>query len=105
MWIGRKRNKKKEKKLVSCTSCNQTYEKVSDMSAGESDNLLLHSMNSNTQRPKVFLQLLPNGHIFVDWSNLPKHRKIRQCVIHYKTLNNNRVNKISFLFTMTIYFN
>ena len=95
MCIVKKRNEKR-KKRVGSTSCNQTYEKVSDMSAGESDDLLLHSINSNTQHPKISLQLLPNGHIFVDWNDLPKHRKIRQCVIHYKSLNNNRVNRKSF---------
>ncbi|CAF5178781.1 unnamed protein product [Rotaria magnacalcarata] len=60
----------------------------------DSDALLLHAINSQTQtkiqRAKIFLQLLSNGHIFVDWSDLPKHQNSRQCVIHYKSLNTNR---------------
>ena len=40
---------------------------------------------------KISLKLLSNGHISVDWSDLPKHRNARQCVIHYKSLNTNRV--------------
>ncbi|CAF1448107.1 unnamed protein product [Rotaria sp. Silwood1] len=64
------------------------------MSEHQSDVLLFHSINSNIQtkihRTKIFLKLLSNGHIFVDWSDLPKHKTTRQYVIHYKSLNNNQ---------------
>jgi hypothetical protein len=67
------------------------------MSDQESDVALSHLTNSKLQQTKIFLELLPNGHIFVDWSDLPIHRNSRQCVLHYKSLNNNRVkNKIFF---------
>ncbi|CAF3259029.1 unnamed protein product, partial [Rotaria sp. Silwood2] len=68
------------------------------MSEHESDVLLFHSINSNIQtkihQTKIFLKLLSNGHISVDWNDLPKHRNTRQCVIHYKSLNNNRSHAI-----------
>ncbi|CAF1289625.1 unnamed protein product [Rotaria sordida] len=68
------------------------------MSEHESDVVLFHSTNPNIQtkiyRTKIFLKLLSNGHIFVDWSDLPKHKNTRQCVIHYKSLNNNRSHAI-----------
>ncbi|CAF4592251.1 unnamed protein product [Rotaria socialis] len=64
----------------------------------ESDALLLHAINSQAQtkiqRAEIFLQLLSNGHIHVDWSDLPKHRNSRQCVIHYKSLNTNRSHSL-----------
>jgi hypothetical protein len=68
------------------------------MSEQESDVLASHSINSKLQQTKISLKLLPNGHIFVDWSDLPKHRTFRQCIIHYKSLNNNRVKKYFFYF-------
>jgi len=61
------------------------------MSEHEPDIELFHSTNSKILRTKIFLKLLSNGHIFVDWSDLPKHRKIQRYVIHYKSLNNNQV--------------
>ena len=68
------------------------------MSDQESD-VSLSQANS-----KISLKLLPNGHIFVDWSDLPKHQNSRQCVLHYKSLNNNRVkiNKIVFFIIIFI---
>ncbi len=81
-------------------------QKVSNMSEQESDVPLFHSTNSKILRTKIFLELLPNGHIFVDWKDLPKHQNIRQCVIHYKSLNTNRVKIFSFFFLYKkFYFN
>jgi hypothetical protein len=72
------------------------------MSEHESDVVLFHSINSTiqtkVQRTKISLKLLPNGYISVDWSDLPKHRNIRQCVIHWKSLNNNQVKVLENLF-------
>ncbi|CAF1008246.1 unnamed protein product [Adineta steineri] len=59
------------------------------MSEHESDASSFDTTNSSTQT-NIFLKLSPNGHIFADWSDLPRHPTVRQCVIHYKSLNNNR---------------
>lgn len=61
------------------------------MSEQESEDFLFHSITSKIIRTKISVKLLPNGYLFVDWSDLPKYRKTRQYVIHYKSLNTNRV--------------
>lgn len=92
------REEGERKKIKSVTCFNESIgKKVSNMSEEELDDLLFHSINSKTSRSKILLKLLPNGHIFVDWSTLPKHRNVRQCVIHYRSLNKNQV-KIFFCF-------
>jgi hypothetical protein len=73
-------------------------QKVSNMS----DVILFHSTNSKILPTKISLKLLSNGHIFVDWKDLPKHRNIRQCVIHYKSLNTNQV-KFFFVILLEIF--
>jgi hypothetical protein len=71
-------------------------QKVSNMSEQESEVSLFDSKNSKTLRTKILLTLLSNGHIFVDWKDLPKHRNIRRCVIHYKSLNTKQVKFLLF---------
>ncbi len=82
--------KNEKKKIRSVAPFIHISERTSDMSEQEADAFLFDSITSNI-RPKIFLKLSPNGHIFVDWSHLPRHENVRQCVIHYKSLNNNRV--------------
>ena len=56
-----------------------------------------HTTTSAITPAKISLELLPNGHIQVDWKDLPKYQNVRQYVIHYKSLNTNQVRKF-FLF-------
>ncbi len=88
----KKRNE--EKIIITFVAClNQTEAKKSNMSEQDSYNSLFHTANS-----EIVVKPLLNGHIHVDWSNLPKHRNIRQYVIHYKSLNTNKVRKFFFFF-------
>jgi hypothetical protein len=92
-----------EKKTVAAC-LTPTHTEVSNMSEHESDVVLFHSTKSKIIPPKISLKLLSNGHISVDWSDLPKHRNIRQCVIHYKSLNTNQVKTSFFLLSNKIFF-
>lgn len=68
------------------------------MSEQKSDVPLFLSLNSHTQTKiqpaKTIVELLPNGRIFVDWSDLPKHSNIEQYAVHYKSLNSLEVKYI-----------
>jgi len=87
VYIVEKKKKRRKENNVRCMSPSNICKKVSNMS----DVILFHSTNSKILPTKISLKLLSNGHIFVDWKDLPKHRNIRQCVIHYKSLNTNQV--------------
>jgi hypothetical protein len=88
----RRKKRNEEKIIITFVAClNQTEAKKSNMSEHDSYNSLFHTANS-----EIVLKPLPKGHIHVDWSNLPKHRNIRQYVIHYKSLNTNKVRKFFF---------
>jgi hypothetical protein len=78
---------------------NQTDAKFYNMSEQESNNSLFYTANS-----QIILKLLPNGYIHVDLSTLPKQRNARQYVIHYKSLNTNRVREVVFFLAWKFYF-
>lgn len=61
-----------------------------DMSDYQTDASSFDTTSAGTPT-KISLRLLRNGNVSVDWSELPRSGKVRHCIIHYKSLNNNRV--------------
>ena len=59
-----------------------------------SDIALFHSTQSKLPARKIHGELLSTGHIRVDWSELPKHANTRRYVMHWKSLNSNRVGEL-----------
>ena len=63
------------------------------------------AIQTKVRRTKISLNLLANGHIFIDWNDLPTHQNIREYVVHYKSLNNNRVKQSFVLLLLNFNFN
>lgn len=59
-----------------------------------SDISLFHTTHSKLTPKKISGELLPSGHIYVNWNQLGKHGNVRRYVIHYKSLNSNRVGDL-----------
>lgn len=59
-----------------------------------SDVALFHATHSKLPARKISGELLSTGHVKVDWSQLPKHDNTRRYVIHWKSLNSNRVGEL-----------
>ncbi|UJR22537.1 hypothetical protein I4U23_025586 [Adineta vaga] len=59
----------------------------------QSDASSFDTTNTNTQ-PKINLKLSAHGNIFADWSQLARPDNVRDCIIHYKSLNTNESHTI-----------
>ena len=65
-----------------------------------SDISLFHTTHSKLTPKKISGELLPTGHIYINWNQLGKHGNVRRYVIHYKSLNSNRVGDLFVVFDL-----
>lgn len=88
------REKEKRNRNHCCTLPSSRCKTLCNMS----DISLFHTTHSKLTPRKITGELLPSGHIYVNWNRLVTHGNVRRYVIHYKSLNSNRVGDLFVIF-------